>query len=127
MLRQPMIARGGANILWAEPETGWEAYISGKPGMRDRNIGILREAARRLQVDAADLLDGTTHAAAGAVAAAPPAGGGVSAAVPGVVELGPATIMAIGREVARLSIELDGQTVTSHAAQGAWNATKARG
>ena len=48
--RVPMIAttRGpAAGILWAEPETGWEAYISGKPMMRQRNIGILSETASR--------------------------------------------------------------------------------
>lgn len=48
--RVPQIVKGGANILWGEPETGWEAYISGKPGMRSRNMQILDEAARRLGV-----------------------------------------------------------------------------
>lgn len=46
--RVPQIVRGGANIVWGEPETGWEAYISGKPSMRMRNIGVLAEAADRL-------------------------------------------------------------------------------
>ncbi|MGB0189819.1 MAG: phage tail tape measure protein, partial [Nocardioides sp.] len=46
--REPMIARGGANILWAEPATGWEAYISGKPGMETRNRDVWAEAGRRL-------------------------------------------------------------------------------
>ena len=46
--RVPQIVQGGANILWGEPETGWEAYISGKPSMRTRNLQILDEAARRL-------------------------------------------------------------------------------
>lgn len=45
--RRSMIARGGANILWAEPETGWEAYISGKPSQRDRNVEILGDVASR--------------------------------------------------------------------------------
>lgn len=36
---------------FAEPETIWEAYISGKPDARDRNIGIWQEAGRRLGVD----------------------------------------------------------------------------
>lgn len=42
------IARGGANILWAEPETGWEAYISGKSGASARNRQIWMEAGKRL-------------------------------------------------------------------------------
>jgi len=36
---------------FAEPETIWEAYISGKPDARDRNIGIWQETGRRLGVD----------------------------------------------------------------------------
>jgi hypothetical protein len=47
MDRQSMIAPGGSNILWAEPETGWETYISGKPSQRARNIRLLEETARR--------------------------------------------------------------------------------
>ena len=46
--RVSQIARGGRTIMWAEPETGWEAYISGKPGMEARNRDIWREAGRRL-------------------------------------------------------------------------------
>jgi hypothetical protein len=49
--RQSMIAKGGANILWAEPETGWEAYISGKPGQEDRNRAILTEIAPRFGLE----------------------------------------------------------------------------
>lgn len=45
LARVPMIAKGGSNILWAEPETIEEAYISRKPGMESRNISILRQAA----------------------------------------------------------------------------------
>lgn len=40
---------GGADIVhFAEPETRWEAYISGKRGLEERNIGIGFEALRRL-------------------------------------------------------------------------------
>lgn len=40
---------GGANILkFAEPETRWEAFVSGKRGEEERNRGILAEAAKRL-------------------------------------------------------------------------------
>lgn len=46
--REPMLVPGGKNILWGEKSTGWEAYISGKPGERDRNLEILAMAASRL-------------------------------------------------------------------------------
>lgn len=46
------IFKGGPPIYKiAEPETGWEAFISGKPDARDRNIGIWQETGRRLGVD----------------------------------------------------------------------------
>lgn len=40
--------RPGAIHKFAEPETRWEAYISGKPGMEQRNIGIALESLDRL-------------------------------------------------------------------------------
>jgi TP901 family phage tail tape measure protein len=46
--RVSQIAQGGRTIMWAEPETGWEAYISGKPGQESRNRAIWMEAGRRL-------------------------------------------------------------------------------
>jgi len=46
--RVPQLVPGGASILWGEPETGWEAYISGKPGMEARNVGVMKAAAQRL-------------------------------------------------------------------------------
>ncbi len=43
------IYSGGAPIhKFAEPETGWEAYISGKPDQRDRNRQIWQETGARL-------------------------------------------------------------------------------
>lgn len=43
------IYKGGAPIhKFAEPETGWEAYISGKPDQRDRNRQIWVETGNRL-------------------------------------------------------------------------------
>ncbi|MFO6454545.1 MULTISPECIES: phage tail tape measure protein, partial [unclassified Aeromicrobium] len=47
--RTPQIrhAAQGA-VVWGEPETGWEAYISGKPGKKDRNRAIASEAVGRL-------------------------------------------------------------------------------
>ncbi|UOQ60389.1 phage tail tape measure protein [Leucobacter rhizosphaerae] len=45
------IYSGGAPIhKFAEPETGWEAYISGKPSERDRNRQIWVDAGQRLGV-----------------------------------------------------------------------------
>lgn len=49
--RSSRIVAGGANILWGELETGWEAYISGKPGQEARNREIWAEAGRRLGFD----------------------------------------------------------------------------
>lgn len=47
--RLPQLRNGNqGTVMWAEPETGWEAYISGKPGMEARNRGILADAAERL-------------------------------------------------------------------------------
>lgn len=45
---------GKTNIMWGEESTGWEAYISGKPGMEERNKGILTEAAKRLGMEVID-------------------------------------------------------------------------
>nr|WP_246332283.1 phage tail tape measure protein [Canibacter oris] len=45
------IYKGGAPIhKFAEPETGWESYISGKPDVRDRNRQIWVETGNRLGV-----------------------------------------------------------------------------
>ncbi len=49
--RTSQIVRGGADIMWGELETGWEAYISGKPSQRLRNRAIWAEAGRRLGYD----------------------------------------------------------------------------
>ena len=42
--------RPGGLYKFAEPETRWEAFISGKIGQEKRNIGIWQEAGRRLGV-----------------------------------------------------------------------------
>lgn len=47
LVRDARIAPGGSNILWAEPETGWEAYIPGAPSKRDRSEDLLSEVAAR--------------------------------------------------------------------------------
>ena len=46
--RESQIVAGGANIEWDEPETGREAYISGRPGYESRNLQIWAEAGKRL-------------------------------------------------------------------------------
>lgn len=47
--RVPQMRSGSqGQVLWSELETGWEAYISGKPGFEDRNRNILKDAAGRL-------------------------------------------------------------------------------
>ena len=58
--RVPQMRQGGGTVQWNEPETGWEAYISGKPGMRDRNREVWTEAGRRL-----GLLETATHEGGG--------------------------------------------------------------
>jgi TP901 family phage tail tape measure protein len=40
--------RPGALYKFAEPETRWEAFVSGKPGQEDRNRAIVWEAGDRL-------------------------------------------------------------------------------
>lgn len=52
--RGPDIYAGGENVhKFAEPQTGWEAYISGKPEARERNIGVWQRAGERLGVTGA--------------------------------------------------------------------------
>lgn len=57
IVRQSMMGGpqyGRTNILWGEPETGWEAYISGKPGQESRNRAVLEEAAHRMGMTVLD-------------------------------------------------------------------------
>ena len=56
------IAPAGAWRVWAEPETGGEAYIPLSPAKRARSLGIWAETGRRLGVDHTD-----THFAAGGI------------------------------------------------------------
>lgn len=65
--REPQIVTGGVNILWGEKPTGWEAYISGKPSERDRNLDILSEAADRLGATVEYASGGITAYASGGV------------------------------------------------------------
>jgi hypothetical protein len=59
--REPQIIPGGANILWGEKETGWEAYISGKPSEKQRNLDILEMAADRLGATVTPFANGGTR------------------------------------------------------------------
>lgn len=67
--RQPMLIPGGKNILWGEKETGWEAYISGKPSERNRNLEILGMAADRLGAQVTAFANGGTSGRRDPVAA----------------------------------------------------------
>lgn len=47
--RTPQMRSGAqGSVVWGEAETGWEAYVSGKPSQKPRNRAILSEAASRL-------------------------------------------------------------------------------
>ena len=63
--RVSQIAQGGRTIMWAEPNTGWEAYISGKPGMEARNRDIWLEAGRRLGMAPAGQYGGRSYDSGG--------------------------------------------------------------
>lgn len=116
--RVPQIAKGGANILWAEPETHWEAYISGKPGMRARNMAIWEEAGRRLgflQLPSQRYADGQV------TATAPP-----SAPFPSVMDLSDSTVnrlaaavLAGARDVSALTVAGAQSSRTSAVSRGA--------
>lgn len=57
--RYPQIRSGSqGTVMWGEPETGWEAYVSGKPSQKLRNRAILAEAAQRLGGDVEWFADG---------------------------------------------------------------------
>lgn len=56
--RVPQVRVGGGAVVWNEPETGWEAYISGKPGMRDRNVKVWEDAGDRLGINFQRFADG---------------------------------------------------------------------
>lgn len=64
--RVPQVRNGGQGaVMWGEAETGWEAYISGKPGMEDRNRNVLSIAAGRLGMQVTKFADGGFTEAAG--------------------------------------------------------------
>ncbi|PSK95765.1 hypothetical protein CLV30_12817 [Haloactinopolyspora alba] len=65
LMREPMIAAGGSNILWAEPETHGEAYIPLAASKRARSLDILREVADRFGYGLAQQDSGASAAMAG--------------------------------------------------------------
>jgi hypothetical protein len=54
---QAQIAKAGDWRVWAEPETGGEAYIPLSPAKRDRSTAILEEVADRFGLSLRDLKD----------------------------------------------------------------------
>lgn len=57
--RTPQMRSGAqGSVVWGEQETGWEAYVSGKPSQKGRNRAILSEAASRLGGDVQWFADG---------------------------------------------------------------------
>lgn len=53
------IAPAGAWRLWAEPETGGEAYIPLAPSKRRRSMDILRDTARRMNASVTEFANGS--------------------------------------------------------------------
>ncbi|MBC7541909.1 MAG: hypothetical protein H7338_04185 [Candidatus Sericytochromatia bacterium] len=79
------IAPAGAMRLWAEPETGGEAYIPLAPSKRARSTAIWEETGRRLGASAPGMT--------------------------GPIELGPNTIRALVRALATRPMILDGNQI----------------
>ena len=120
LTRESMIVRGGAygpGITWAEPETGWEAYISGKPGKRARNVGILADAAGRFGLT---VVDPSTRGRGSTTPNYGPAGAGTAAAARETsitVNADSAVLRTYGADIARQVIrERDLIAATSMAA-----------
>lgn len=64
---EAQIARAGAWRLWAEPETGGEAYLPLAPSKRARSVQILEEVARRFGMSVVKFAEGgiTRYASGG--------------------------------------------------------------
>lgn len=74
--------RTAAIHKFAEKETKWEAYISGKPGQEERNRRIWGEAGKRLGIDAAPAM-ATASFNRGGIAASYNTSAPVNQAIPG--------------------------------------------
>ena len=110
--RVPQILSGTGGIVWQEPVTGWEAYISGKPGMERRNLRVWADAGARLGIPPwliemaranKSFANGGIAQAGGHVPSAPAAMGG-----PGMVRLHPedrALLLAVADRPVQVEIE----------------------
>lgn len=106
--RIPQIISGGANIMWGEKETGWEAYISGKPGQEARNRSVLIEAAKRLNMFADGGIPNHWRMPAAQVSSQPAskrAAGPLRIVGTLDTPFGPAQVAGVARAVARDEIE----------------------
>lgn len=56
--RQPMVAKGGSNILWAEPQTHAESYIPWAPSKRSKATKILSRTAQEFGMQVNPMADG---------------------------------------------------------------------
>ena len=106
--RTSQVASGTGGIMWQEPVTGWEAYISGKPGARGRSRVIMDQIAPKLGLRVVEAANGGTVGTGGGTA-----GGGLSpsqfAALLGQMRsaLTGLVVVADGRELGRLQHSYD--------------------
>ena len=66
--RTSQVASGTGGIMWQEPVTGWEAYISGKPGARGRSRVIMDQIAPKLGLRVVEAANGGTVGTSGGTA-----------------------------------------------------------
>lgn len=112
--RVPQIAQGGRYVMWAEQETGWESYISGKPGMRARNLRVWADTGRLLGVPgfADGALRGTFQPGAAAVMPA------VNVAAPTLDGARISGVLNFRRDGL---VELIDGRITAHGEESAWD------
>ena len=102
--RQPLLASGGGPILFNEPVTHFEAFISGKPAARARNQSVLSQVAPKLGMRVVKAEDGALSGRS-----APAAMGGFSAALLSGIEA--AAERGIVRGAERIRLNLDGEPI----------------
>jgi hypothetical protein len=107
------IAPAGSWRVWAEPETGGEAYIPLAPSKRDRSVAIWEETGRRLGVEFVKMANGALLAERYAMNGAGGRTGRLSITVEGRLTgtvrtpWGEAPIEGLVRQVAREEIDAD--------------------
>ena len=105
--RVSQIAQAGRYIMWAEDPTVWEAYISGKPNMRSRNLTILQQAASRLGAHVIVPREGGgMHNGSGATGATAAMGG-----FPDARDFARAVGSAVHSALAGVRVDIDGDRV----------------